>query len=120
MVPVMPATHAIIVADTHGRITQWNGGAENLFGHRAEDAVGQSLDLVVPSHLREAHWAGFHRAMGNPEIKDMAADLPVLCADGEIRSFAGRLLVLSDGLGTAIGAMAIYSEHGSTGVHPFD
>ncbi|MFD4369953.1 PAS domain S-box protein [Rhodococcus sp. NPDC058521] len=115
----MRDTHAVIVADTDGRITQWDAGAESLFGHRAEDAVGKSLDLVVPSHLREAHWAGFHRAMEKPQIKDMAADLPVLCADGEIRSFAGRLLVLSDGLGTAIGAIAIYTDQGSTGIAPF-
>lgn len=52
-------------------------------------------------------------------LKDLAADLPVLCADGEVRSYAGRLLVLSDGLGTALGAMAIYASEGSTGVAPF-
>jgi len=54
-----------------------------------------------------------------PTIKDLAADLPVLCADGEVRHFAGRLLVLSDGLGTAIGALAIYASAGTTGVQPF-
>jgi hypothetical protein len=57
--------------------------------------------------------------MRNPQIKDMAADLPVLCADGEVRSFAGRLLALSDGLGVALGALAIYSRTGTTGVRPF-
>lgn len=112
-------THAVIVADTDGRIIQWNDAAETLFGHPAEDAIGRSLDLIVPTHLRDAHWAGFARAMQDPQIKDLAADLPVLCADGVVRSFAGRLLVLSDGLGTAIGAMAIYTGHGSTGVRPF-
>jgi len=57
--------------------------------------------------------------MRQPEIKDMAADLPVLCADGTVREFAGRLLTLSDGLGVAIGAMAIYTDSGTTGSHPF-
>ncbi len=42
----------------------------------------------------------------------MTADLPVLCADREIRELAGRLLALSDGLGAAIGAIAIYSAEG--------
>lgn len=111
--------HAIITADTDGSITHWNDGAERLFGHRAAHAVGQRLDLVVPEHLREAHWAGFRRAMEQPAVKDMAADLPVLCADGEVRTYAGRLLVLCDGLGTALGAMAIYASEGSTGVTPF-
>lgn len=49
----------------------------------------------------------------------MAADLPVLRSDGTIREFAGRLLVLSDGLGTAIGAIEIYRAEGSTGIRPF-
>ncbi|MFD9219631.1 hypothetical protein ACFWDI_06295 [Streptomyces sp. NPDC060064] len=77
------------------------------------------MDLVVPEHLREAHWAGFRRAMEEPAIKDLAADLPVLCADGQVRTYAGRLLVLSDGLGKALGALAIYASEGSTGVTPF-
>ncbi|MDN5759259.1 MAG: PAS domain-containing protein [Tomitella sp.] len=111
--------HAIVVADTTGTIIRWNAAAEDLFGYDAEHSVGQSLDLIVPEHLRAAHWEGFNRAMANPQIKDLAADLPVACADGEIRPFAGRLLVLSDALGVAIGAMAIYSSVGTTGVRPF-
>lgn len=57
--------------------------------------------------------------MGEPVVRDLAADLPVLCADGTIRVFAGRLLVLSDALGGALGAMAIYTDTGTTGVRPF-
>ncbi|MDI3405643.1 PAS domain-containing protein [Streptomyces cavernicola] len=110
---------AIVVADVHGVITQWNGGCQRLFGYPAAQAVGSTLDLIVPEHLRETHWAGFHRAMREPQVKDLAADLPVLCADGEVRSFAGRLLVLSDGLGVAFGAVAIYTDQGTTGVTPF-
>lgn len=81
--------------------------------------IGRPVDVIVPERLRDAHWAGFRRAMAAPEIKDMAADLPVLCADGVIREYAGRLLALSDGLGQAIGAIAIYRSQGSTGVRPF-
>lgn len=57
--------------------------------------------------------------MAHPQVKDLAADLPVLCADGQEGHFPGRLLVLCDGLGTAVGAMAIYAPAGSTGVRPF-
>jgi len=112
-------THAVVVVDTAGIITSWGDGAAELFGHDAPAAIGQPVDIIIPGHLRDAHWAGFRRAMASPEIKDMAADLPVLCADGEIREFAGRLLALSDALGVAIGAIAIYSAEGSTGVRPF-
>ena len=111
--------HAIIVADTAGRIGQWNDGAEVLFGYSASEAIGRSLDLIVPAELQEAHWRGFRRAMADPHVKDLAADLPVRCADGVVRHYAGRLLTLSDGLGAALGAMAIYSSTGTTGVRPF-
>ena len=112
-------THAVVVVDTEGVNTTRDSGAVELFGLDAVAAIGQPVDVIIPEHLREAHWTGFRRAMASPKIKDMAADLPVLCADGAVREFAGRLLALSDGLGVAIGAMAIYSAEGSTGVRPF-
>jgi PAS domain S-box-containing protein len=111
--------HAIVVADADGTITWWSPGAEVLFGHSAAAAVGQSLDLIVPDALRGRHWAGFRRAMQAPRVKDLAADIPVLCADGQVKEFAGRLLVLSDGLGAALGAMAIFAADGTTGIKPF-
>lgn len=111
--------HAVVVVDTAATITSWDNGAVELFSYDAPAAIGQPVDVIVPEHLREAHWAGFRRPMASPEIKDMTADLPVLCADREIRELAGRLLALSDGLGAAIGAIAIYSAEGSTGVRPF-
>lgn len=112
-------THAIITTDRNGTIVGWDAGAEALIGHPAAHAVGQPVDMVIPVHLRDAHWAGFHRAMRAPVVRDRAADLPVVCADGEVRTFAGRLLVLSDGLGVALGAMAIYTDAGTTGIRPF-
>jgi PAS domain-containing protein len=83
------AMHTVIVADADGVIRQWNAGAEALFGYPSPDAIGQSLNLLVPAHLQDAYWAGFHGAMKNPKIKDLAADLPVRCADGQLRAFAG-------------------------------
>jgi PAS domain S-box-containing protein len=113
------ATHALIQTDAEGVIRRWDAGAEALFGYSADDALGRPVDLIVPERYREAHWAGFRRAMGAPNVQDLAADLPVRCADGELRTFAGRLLVLSDGLGTALGAIAVFVDEGSTGNRPF-
>jgi PAS domain S-box-containing protein len=111
--------HAIVVAGTDGIITWWSPGAEALFGHSVATAVGHSLNLIVPDALRARHWAGFRRAMEAPQVKNLAADIPVLCADGQVKEFAGRLLVLSDGLGAALGAMGIFAAPGSTGTKPF-
>lgn len=113
------ATRAVIETDTEGVIRRWDAGAEALFGYPADEALGHPVDLIVPEPYREAHWVGLHRAMGAPKVKDLAADLPVRCADGRLRTFAGRLLVLSDGLGTAIGAIAVFTDEGSTGNRPF-
>ena len=111
--------HAIVVTDAAGTITWWSTGAEVLFGHSASTALGQSLDLIVPEALRARHWAGFQRAMEAPQVKDLAADIPVLCADGQVKEFPGRLLALSDGLGAALGAMGIFAADGTTGIKPF-
>ena len=113
-------THAVVVTDRDGVIRYWDIGATTLFGHLERAVVGRPVDLLVPEHLREAHWSGFRRAMQTPAVvKDLAADLPVVCADGATRVFAGRLLVLSDGLRVALGAMAIYTDAGTTGIQPF-
>lgn len=54
---------AIIYADTEGIIRAWNPGAASVFGFDAAEALGQSLDLIIPERLRPAHWRGFNRAM---------------------------------------------------------
>jgi PAS domain S-box-containing protein len=51
---------AIIGADGDGMIRFWNPGAERIFGHTAADAIGQSLDLIIPERLRRRHWEGYH------------------------------------------------------------
>lgn len=109
----------MITVDTDGVVAGWDGDAEGPYRHPKPDAIGRRVDFIVPEALRAAHWAGFQLAMRHPAIKDMAADLPMLCADGKVREFAGRLLALSDGLGVAIGAMAIYTDSGTTGRRPF-
>src|SRR5438093_12705981 len=53
---------AVIYADDTGTITRWNHAAAALFGYSAADALGQILDLIIPEHLRAAHWRGFEAA----------------------------------------------------------
>lgn len=57
---------ALVFADEGGTIRSWNRGAELLFGHAAKEAIGRRVDLIVPAALREAHWAGFDRAVCSP------------------------------------------------------
>ena len=54
---------ALICADQAGSIVRWNEAACRLFGFSAAEALGGSLDLIIPEHLRAPHWKGFHAAM---------------------------------------------------------
>jgi PAS domain S-box-containing protein len=60
---------ALIYADRSGTITRWNRGSTALFGFSAEEARGQSLDLIIPEHLRAAHWKGFGTALESGTMK---------------------------------------------------
>lgn len=101
---------AIVIADTDGVIQLWSRGAETLFGHKASDTIGQTLDLIVPAPFRERHWAGFRAAMssGQAKLDGAAANIPVLRQDGQVVAFPATLKLLRDARGEIIGAMAIY------------
>src|SRR6266851_4736347 len=80
------APDAIIFADCAGVIRLWNQGAEALFGYSAAEAVGQTLDLIVPAPSRTAHWAGFSRAVhqGRFTKDDVLLTSRALTKDGSI------------------------------------
>lgn len=59
---------AVIYADLKGIIQSWNHGAETVFGFTASEAVGQSVDIIIPEKLRAAHWAGFNKAVEHGDI----------------------------------------------------
>ena len=101
---------AVIVVDTSGIIRYWSPGATALFGHR--DPTGRSLDVIVPDEFRDRHWAGFHRAMttGESRISGGRLNIPVCCADGEVRSFPGTFSILTDGHGRPVGACGAWSQ----------
>ena len=60
---------AVIYADRDGKIALWNRAAVALFGHEPVEALGRSIDLIVPERLREPHWRGFHAAMASGALK---------------------------------------------------
>jgi PAS domain S-box-containing protein len=81
---VRSASDAIITADAEGNITSWNDAAARMFGHTAEEAIGESLTLVVPERFREAHSAGMARvvATGETRIVGSTVEIAGLRKDG--------------------------------------
>ena len=60
---------ALVYVDQTGTIRRWNRAAAALFGFTAAEALGQSLDRIVPEHLRAGHWRGFDAAMTTGALK---------------------------------------------------
>lgn len=54
---------AVIYSDAEGIIQFWNHGAERMFGFLSSEALGQSLDLIIPENLRKRHWEGYDKTM---------------------------------------------------------
>jgi PAS domain S-box-containing protein len=66
---VEQASEAVVFADRAGTIRLWNLGAEKLFGYTAAEALGTSLELIIPERFRAAHWQGFRRAIDSGQLR---------------------------------------------------
>jgi PAS domain S-box-containing protein len=102
------APDAVIFAGPDGIIQEWNASAEALFGHAAAEAVGQSLDLIVPERFREAHWRGFERALGEGDTKYRGQALPTrsMRKDGSDFYVELTFAIIHGTDGKVIGALA--------------
>ena len=93
---VAGAGDAIVVCDAAGAITLWNRAAERIFGFTGADALGQSLDLIIPQRQRDRHWEGYHKTMATAVTKYGADVLrvPALHKDGHTLSIAFTVSML--------------------------
>ena len=60
---------AVIATDRSGAIIRWNHASTALFGYSADEVLGQSVELIIPEHLRTAHWSGFDAAIAKGATK---------------------------------------------------
>lgn len=107
------ASDAIVATDREGRITFWNPGAERIFGFTAEDAAGQSLDIIIPENLRARHWEGFRRTMATGTSRYGHGDLlsvPALTKDGRRISVEFTIVLLQAASGEVTGTVAVMRD----------
>ncbi|GGE52492.1 signal transduction histidine kinase [Agaricicola taiwanensis] len=104
---------ALIVTDRDGVIRFWNPGAVRIFGFPVEEAVGQSLDLIIPPKLRDRHWDGYHRVMATGETRYGPAELlsvPAMTRNGDRISVEFTIMLLRDAAGQGDGMAAILRD----------
>jgi PAS domain S-box-containing protein len=104
---------AIIAADREGIIRFWNPGAERLFGFDSAEALGQSLDLIIPERLRQRHWDGFGQVIRTGQSRYAATDLlsvPAVRKDGSTISVEFTITPLRDAAGQIIGMAAVMRD----------
>jgi len=104
---------AVLYAGRDGRIQYWNGGAEAVFGFTAAEALGQSMDLIIPDRLRGRHWEGWEKSMATGVTRYSGRDLlavPARRKDGQPLSIEFTIQLVRDDAGELVGAAAIVRD----------
>jgi len=106
------AADAILFADGDGNIQLWNSGAETIFGYTREEAMGKSLDLIIPERLRERHWEGYRKVMETGETRygSELLKVPALGKDGRSISVEFTILLVRNQQDEIIGTAAIIRD----------
>jgi PAS domain S-box-containing protein len=100
---------AVVFGDAQGIIRLWNAGAEAIFGFTAAEAVGQSMDIIIPERLRGRHWDGYHRTMATGVSRYGSGDLlavPAVTKDGRSISIEFTIQMLKGPAGEILGPVA--------------
>jgi PAS domain S-box-containing protein len=96
---VQETSDAIVYADPEGRIVFWNKGAERIFGFAAAEAIGKSLDIIIPESLRKRHWDGYEKTVRTGKSRYATGALlavPALRKDGSRISVEFTILPFRD------------------------
>ena len=104
---------AIVYAGADGVIRRWNRGATRIFGFTEAEAIGRSLDLIIPENLRSRHWEGYRATMrtGQSRYGDgQVLSVPAVRKDGARISVEFTIVPFTDGAGRMIGIAAIMRD----------
>jgi PAS domain S-box-containing protein len=103
---------AVIFADRDGVIQLWNRGAEAMFGYAATEAVGRTLDLIIPERHRSRHWEGYKNVMrsGSTRYGSELLAVPAVRKDGGRISIEFSIALLRGETGDVLGAAAVIRD----------
>lgn len=103
---------AIVISDARGNIEFWNPAAERMFGFTQEEAIGHSLDLIIPERLRGRHWDGYHKTMASGETRygNDVLRVPAMHKDGRALSIAFTVALLHSPQNELSGIVAVIRD----------
>lgn len=109
---VHAAGDAIIAAGADGRIIFWNPAATRIFGFSEVEALGQSLDLIIPERFRARHWEGYRQVMesGKSKYAEDVLRVPATAKDGRALSIAFTVTLLDASEGDRLIAAIVRDE----------
>lgn len=103
---------AVIVADAHEKIVLWNPAATRIFGYSEEEALGNTLDMIVPERQRHRHNEGYSKSMetGTTRYGTSLLKVPAKHKDGQTLSIAFTVGMLFDEKHQANGVAAVIRD----------
>jgi PAS domain S-box-containing protein len=109
---LMAIGDGVVVADADGKIIFWNPGAARIFGFSDAEAIGQTLDLIVPERQRQRHWGGFEKTMqtGQTRYGNELLRVPALHKEGHPLSIAFTVAMLHSADGKVSAIVAIVRD----------
>lgn len=106
------ARDAILFADEQGLIRTWNKGAEAIFGYSAAEALGQSLELIIPENLRQRHNEGYAATIqsGHSKYGSDLLSVPAVHKDGHRLFCDFSIVMIKDDAGKMLGVASIMRD----------
>jgi PAS domain S-box-containing protein len=104
---------AVVYADREGKIRFWNASATRIFGYEPDEALGQTLDLIVPEAQRVRHWEGYHRVMAGDARRYGEGEVlavPAMRKDAKRISIEFTILPVHDDAGAMVGIAAFLRD----------
>jgi PAS domain S-box-containing protein len=103
---------AVVISDAAGDITYWNPAATRMFGYTQEEALGKTLDVIIPERLRGRHWDGYHKTMatGQTRYGNDVLRVPAVDKAGRSLSIAFTVALLHSPQGELNGIVAVIRD----------
>jgi PAS domain S-box-containing protein len=102
----------VMASDAQGLIVLWNPACTRMFGYTEADALGKSLDLIIPQRQQKPHWDGYNKTMatGITKYGNDVLRVPAMHKDGHTLSIAFTVSMLHNPDGSVSAIIAVIRD----------